>query len=131
MIVVDSSALIAILRREPEADAFLRIIAEADGCLLSTVSLLETSLVLAGRQGDARSWIELDALVAQAGMEVVPQDTAFTKVARSAFLRYGKGRHHAGLNLGDCAVYALASSRNLPLLAKGDDFPHTDLRMAA
>ena len=131
MIVVDSSALIAILRREPEADAFLRIIAEADGCLLSTVSLLEASLVLARRQGDARSWTELDALVAQAGMEVVPQDAALTRVARVAFLRYGKGRHHAGLNLGDCAAYALASSRNLPLLSKGNDFPHTDLRVAA
>ena len=131
MIVVDSSALIAILRREPEADAFLRIIAEADGCLLSTVSLLEASLVLAGRQGDARSWTELDALVVQAGMEVVPQDAALTRAARMAFLRYGKGRHRAGLNLGDCAIYALASSRNLPLLSKGNDFPHTDLRVAA
>ncbi|MGH7121463.1 MAG: type II toxin-antitoxin system VapC family toxin [Acetobacteraceae bacterium] len=131
MIVVDGSALIAILRREPEADAFLRIVAEADGCLLTAVSLLETSLVLARRQGDARSWTELDALVAQAGMEVVPQDAALTEVARSAFLRYGKGRHRAGFNLGDCAVYALASSRDLPLLSKGDDFPHTDLRTAA
>lgn len=131
MIVVDSSALIAILRREPEADAFLRIIAEADGCLLSAVSLLETSLVLAGQQGDVRPWIDLDAFVAQSGMEVVAQDAVLTKVARSAFLRYGKGRHRAGLNLGDCAVYALASSRNLPLLSKGDDFPKTDLRTAA
>lgn len=131
MIVVDTSALIAILRREPEADAFLRIIAGADGCLLSTVSLLETSLVLAGRQGGADSWTELDALVAAAGIEVVPQDTALTEIARLAFLRYGKGRHRAGLNSGDCAVYALASHRNLPLLSKGDDFPRTDLRAAA
>lgn len=130
MIVVDSSALLAILRREPEADAFLRIIAAADSCLLSSVSLLETSLVLAGRQGDANSWIELDALVAQAGMQVVAQDAALTEIARSAFLRYGKGRHRAGLSLGDCAAYALASSRNLPLLSKGNDFPHTDLRAA-
>ncbi len=111
MIVVDSSALIAILRREPEADAFLRIIA--------------------GRQRDAGSWTELEALVALAGMEIVPQDAALTEIARSAFLRYGKGRHRAGLNLGDCAVYALASSRNLPLLSKGDDLRHTDLRAAA
>ncbi len=131
MIVVDSSALVAILRREPEADAFLWGIAEADGCLLSSVSLLETSLVLAGRQGDAGCWTELDALVAQAGIEVVPLDTTLTEIARSAFLRYGKGRHRAGLSLGDCAVYALASSRNLPLLSKGDDFPHTDLSAAA
>lgn len=131
MIVADSSALIAILRREPEADAFLQIIAAADGCLLSAVSLLETSLVLAGPQGDERSWTELDALVAEAHIEIVPQDAALTEIARSAFVRYGKGRHRAGLNLGDCAVYALASLRDLPLLSKGDDFPHTDLRAAA
>lgn len=131
MIVVDSSALIAILRREPEADAFLRIIACADGSLLSAVSLLEASLVLAGRRGDDSSWIELDALVAESDMDVVPQDATLTEIARSAFLRYGQGRHRAGLNLGDCAAYALASSRNLPLLFKGDDFSHTDLRLAA
>ena len=109
----------------------MRIIAAADGCLLSARSLLETRLVLAGRQGDASSWTELDALVAQAGVQVVAQDAALTEIARSAFLRYGKGRHRAGLNLGDCAVYAVASSRNLPLLSKGNDFPHTDLRAAA
>ncbi len=89
------------------------------------------SLALAGRQGDAGSWAELDALVALAGMQIVPQDAALTEIARSAFLRYGKGRHRAGLNLGDCAVHALAGSRNLPLLSKGGDFPHTDLRVAA
>jgi ribonuclease VapC len=130
VIVVDSSALIAILRRESEADAFLEIIAAADRCLLSAISLLEISLVLARRSGDASSWIELDALVAQAGIEVVPQDAALIEAARAAFLRYGKGRHGAGLNLGDCAVYALASSRHLPLLFKGDDFARTDLEVA-
>lgn len=131
MIVVDSSALIAILRREPEADAFLEIIAAADQCLLSAVSLLETSMVLAGRSGDASSWTELDALVAQASIEVVPQDAALTDAARAAFLRYGKGRDGAGLNLGDCAAYALASSRDLPLLFKGTDFAQTDIEVAA
>lgn len=131
MIVVDSSALIAILRREPEADAFLEIIAAADQCLLSAVSLLETSMVLAGRSGDASSWTELDGLVAQASIEVVPQDAALTDAARAAFLRYGKGRDGAGLNLGDCAAYALASSRDLPLLFKGTDFAQTDIEVAA
>jgi ribonuclease VapC len=130
VIVVDSSALIAVLRREPEADSLLQVIAAADRCLLSAVSLLETSMVLAGRSGDASSWIELDTLVAQADIEVVPQDAALTEAARAAFLRYGKGRHGAGLNLGDCAVYALASSRNLALLFKGDDFAQTDLKVA-
>jgi ribonuclease VapC len=131
VIVVDSSALIAILRREPEADDFLRVIATADGCLLSSVSLLETSMVLAGRNGDATSWAELDALIARAGMQVVAQYAALAGAAREAFLRYGKGRHPAGLNLGDCASYALAKARDLPLLFKGEDFPKTDLAAAA
>ena len=131
MIVVDSSALIAILRREPEADDFLRVIAEAEGCLLSSVSLLETSLVLAGRTGDATSWTELDALIARAGMEVVAQDAELAEAARMAFLRYGRGRHPAALNLGDCTSYALAKHRDPPLLFKGDDFSRTDLRAAA
>lgn len=131
MIVLDSSALIAILRREPEADDFLRIIAAAEGCLLSSVSLLETSMVLAGRTGDATSWTELDELIARAGIQVVAQDAELADVARTAFLRYGRGRRPAALNLGDCASYALAKHHNLPLLFKGDDFVRTDLRTAA
>lgn len=131
MIVIDSSALIAILRREPEADSFLQVIATAEGCLLSSVSLLETSMVLAGRTGDATSWADLDALIARAGMQVLAQDEELAQEARGAFLRYGKGRHPAGLNLGDCASYALAKARSLPLLFKGDGFPRTDLMAAA
>ena len=130
MIVVDSSALIAILRRETEADDFLGIIAAAQDCLLSSVTLLETSMVLAGRTGDATSWAELDALIARAGMQVVAHDAMLAGAARTAFLRYGKGRHPAGLNFGDCASYALARNRSLPLLFKGDDFSRTDLRGA-
>ena len=131
MIVVDSSALIAILRREPEADSFLQVIAATEGCLLSSVNLLETSMVLAGRTGDAMTWAELDMLIAQAAMQVVPQDAELAEEARGAFLRYGKGRHPAGLNLGDCAAYALAKARGFPLLFKGNDFPKTDLMAAA
>ena len=130
MIVIDSSALIAILRREPEADGFLQIVAEAVSCLLSSVSLLETSMVLAGRTGDATSWTELDALIARARIEVVAQDAELTEAARAAFLRYGRGRHPAALNLGDCASYALAKHHDVPLLFKGADFPRTDLRAA-
>ncbi len=127
MIVIDSSALIAILRREPEADSFIRIVASSDGCLLSSVSLLETSMVLAGRCGDAGNWTDLDALIARAAIQVTAQDAGLADAARRAFLHYGKGRHPAGLNLGDCASYALAKERNLPLLFKGNDFPETDL----
>ena len=131
MIVVDSSALIAILRREPEADAFLQIIAATDECQVSSVSLLETSMALAGRAGDSTSWADLDALIARAAMQVVAQDAALAEAARNAFVRYGKGRHPAALNLGDCASYAVAKVRNLPLLFKGNDFPQTDLMAAA
>ena len=127
MIVVDSSALVAILRREPEADRFLRLIIGAAECLLSAVSLLEISMVLLGRNGDAIAWEGLDALIARVPIEIVPHDAALAAAARTAFLRYGKGRHPAALNLGDCASYALARSRMLPLLFKGDDFAATDL----
>lgn len=130
MIVTDSSALVAIFRREPEADMFIQIIAAAEQCLISSVSVLETSMVLVGRSGDATSWAELDELIARAGMQVIAQDADLVEAARTAFLRFGKGRHPAGLNLGDCASYALAKHRSLPLLFKGDDFARTDLQSA-
>jgi len=130
MIAVDTSALIAILRREPEADRFLTVIAEAEGCVLSSVSLLEASIVPAGRTGAVASWSELDSFVARAGMEVVALDARLANGGRNAFVRFGKGRHQAALNFGDCASYALAKSRNLPLLFKGDDFSLTDLAAA-
>lgn len=130
MIVVDTSALIAILRREPEADTFLRIIVESAPCLILSVSVMEASMVLAGRRGDATSWLELDQLIDRAGIEVVAQSRALADLAREAFLRFGKGRHPAALNLGDCATYALAKARGLALLFKGDDFNRTDLRAA-
>ena len=130
MIAVDSSALVAILRREPEADRFLHAIASADRVLISSVGLLETSMVLAGRTGAASRWSELDELIARAGIEVVPQSAGQADEARNAFLRYGKGRHPAALNLGDCAAYALAKTAQVALLFKGDDFPHTDLAAA-
>ena len=89
--------------------------------------MLGTSIVLPGRGGDCTAWIELDALIARAGMQIVAQDAEQAAAARQAFLEYGKGRHPAGLNLGDCAAYGLAKSHNLPLMFKGEDFPKTDL----
>ncbi len=119
------------MRREPEADQFLRLITEAEGCLLSAISLLETSMVLAGRAGDASAWVELDALIARATIQVVAHDAELAIESRTAFVRYGKGRHRAALNLGDCASYALAKRRALPLLFKGSDFTSTDLVAAS
>jgi ribonuclease VapC len=127
MIVADTSALIAILRDEPDAERYLRIIATADGCLMSSISVLEASMVLAGRTGDEIAWVGLDRFVIRAGIEVVALDRVQVDLARAAFLRFGMGRHPAGLNMGDCASYALAKARDLPLLFKGDDFMCTDL----
>lgn len=127
MIVIDTSALVAILRRENEADEFLRLIAEADRCLLSAVSLLETSMVLAGRTGNEAAWNDLDDLIEVASIEIIAHDTEQAQIARAAFLRFGKGRHPACLNFGDCASYALACVHDAPLLFKGDDFPQTDI----
>lgn len=130
MIVADTSAMIAVLRREAEADTFLRIIAGARGCLLSAVSYPEASLVLAGRTGEHIAWRGLDALIRRADMQVVAHDAGLANIAREAFLRYGKGRHPAALNFGDCAAYALAKGRDLPLLFKGGDFSNPDITAA-
>lgn len=127
---IDTSAIVAILRLEPEADRLLRTIANADECFMSAISVLETALVLAGTRGSAAVWIPLDELLAKAQIDVVPFDTEQARHARDAFIRFGKGRHPAALNLGDCAAYALAMSRKLPLLFKGDDFTKTDLAAA-
>ncbi len=130
MIVVDSSALIAVLRDEPEADRFAWILAREDASLLSSVSLLEISLVLAGRYGDETAWTGLDSLILHSEIRVVAFDNALATAARHAFLRYGKGCHPAALNMGDCASYALAKQNDLPLLFKGHDFSQTDLSNA-
>lgn len=127
MIAVDTSALIAILRLEADADSFLRALVAAEGCVMSALSLQEASMVLAGRSGAAELWEPLDDFVLAAKIEIAPFDGAQARAARDAFLRFGKGRHAAGLNLGDCASYALAMSRKVPLLFKGDDFSKTDV----
>jgi ribonuclease VapC len=127
VIVADSSALVAILRAEAEAIVFLEAIAAARSPLLSAVTLLETSIVLAGPSGASEACIPLDALIAEACIAVIPFDEDQARFARTAFLKYGRGRHPAALNFGDCAAYALAKSRNVPLLFKGNDFRKTDL----
>lgn len=127
MIAIDTSALIAIFRQEPEAEAFLQAIVRAEARVFSALSLLEASMVMSGAGSWAPPFAPLDEFLAEADIELTPFDAEQARLARAAFLRFGKGRHRAGLNLGDCASYALAISRGVPLLYKGNDFPHTDV----
>ena len=128
--VVDTSALIAILGMEPEA-ARLVLAIEADPMrLVSAVTLVETSLVIEARHG-ADGGRELDLFIAKAGMNIEAVTSEQATVAREAWRRYGKGRHAAALNLGDCFSYALAKATAEPLLFKGGDFPQTDVVAAA
>jgi ribonuclease VapC len=130
MIVVDSSALVAILEEEPEAEHFLSILQEAGRRVASAVTVYETGIVLGRRRG----WeivAELNALVDLLGIEIVPFSAAQIMAALDAYSRYGKGVDpKARLNLGDCAAYALAKSMNAPLLFKGEDFAATDVQAA-
>jgi ribonuclease VapC len=126
VIAVDTSVLIAILQAEPEARDFVQCIILAGGSCMSAVSLQEASMVAAGRRGDAATWLQLDAMIQDMDIDIVPHDRALAELAREAFLRFGKGRHPARLNCGDCASYALAKSRRIPLLFKGADFACTD-----
>lgn len=125
--VVDSSAVVAILRAEHEAAEMRRAIARTWRVLMAAPTHLETAMVLVGN----RSPVVLDALddlIRDLRIEIVPFDAAQAALAREAFVRYGKGRHEAALNFGDCVAYALAKSRDLPLLHKGSDFAATDLK---
>jgi len=124
--VIDTSALLAILQDEPERRAFNEAIEAADHRAISTATLVETSIVVEARYG-AEGLRDLDQLLSRAQIEVVPFDVEQAHAARRAFSLYGKGRHAAGLNFGDCFPYALAKVLNAPLLYKGLDFAQTDL----
>lgn len=124
--VIDTSALIALLRLEPEADAFAKAIEADPRRLVSAVTKLEARMVALGRFGPAAA-ADLDALIAKIAPAIVPFDDHQADIARDAFAKYGKGRHAAALNFGDCAVYALAMSEAEPLLFKGTDFGATDV----
>lgn len=127
MIVVDSSALLAILLLEPEQRAFEDVIAAADRCLISAVNAHESATVLRVRYGRIaveRFW----DLLTTSEIEIYPFDESQVRIAATAFDRYGKGINaEARLNLSDCAAYALAQTLNAPLLFKGDDFTATDV----
>ena len=125
--VIDSSAYIAILNREPEADVFSLAIHEARRRAMASATYLECAIV-GSRWQLGRT--ELDDWLLRESITVVPVDHALAQIAADAFTRYGKGRHPAGLNFGDCFAYALARSLNAALLFKGDDFPRTDVMRA-
>ncbi len=124
--VIDTSAILAILQREPERRAFLEAIEAADAARLSVANLVETSLVIESRYG-SDGVRDLDRFISRAGIEIISVDREQGQLARSAFSRFGKGRHRAGLNFGDCFAYAAAMSLGEPLLCKGDDFTRTDV----
>jgi ribonuclease VapC len=127
--IVDSSALVAIVLVEPGWEALRDRIAAAGRRAVSAVSLVEAGMVLESRLGPVGAR-QLDGLVREAGLEVVAFDEAQSQLARDAFRRLGKGRHPAGLNFGDCCAYAAARALGRPLLHKGDDLTHTDLAEA-
>lgn len=122
--VIDTSAIMAILFAEPDAGRYARAIGTADVRLISAATMLECSIVSISRLGNDAT---LSAWMADQGFDVVPVDATQADLARSAFLRFGKGRHPASLNYGDCFSYALAKASNEPLLFKGKDFPLTDV----
>lgn len=127
--IIDSSALIAILLGEPQAADLVRAIGKARLRRMSAVSFLETGIVILARRGQ-EGVRALDAFMERAGIEVRPFDRDQATIARVAFDRFGCGRHRAKLNFGDCAAYAAARAENLPLLCTGEDFRLTDIRCA-
>ena len=128
--VLDTSAIVAILLNEPERHHFIRQIEAAPVRRLSAASRVEATLVIEGRKRDAGR-ADLDLFLHEAEVEVVPVTLEQAEFACQAFRRYGRGRHPAGLNFGDVFAYALARVAGEPLLSKGDGFAETDIASAA
>ncbi len=126
MTVVDTSALVAVLLKEPAARACSEML-EADPDLLMSAATLTEAMIVAGRRGVDE---EMDALIDGLAIEIVPLMRADARRAAEAHARWGKGVHRAGLNFGDCFAYALAKQRDCALLFVGDDFAHTDIKPA-
>jgi ribonuclease VapC len=126
--VIDTSALVAIFLGEPERNPFLEHILQAETKLLSAANAFETGIVLEAKRGEAAGR-EFDLFVVRAQLEIVSVDAEQADIARSAWRKYGKGRHAAGLNFGDCFAYALAKFSGEKLLAKGEDFRFTDVEL--
>jgi ribonuclease VapC len=128
--IVDSSAMVAMLLEEPEGHHFDVAILRSAGCQMSSGSLLESSMILQSRKG-ADGVRDLELLIVRFKIEIAPFTESQARIARVAFERYGKGRHPAQLNFGDCMAYALAKETGEELLFKGTDFGKTDVAVAA
>ncbi|HUY15773.1 MAG TPA: type II toxin-antitoxin system VapC family toxin [Terriglobia bacterium] len=127
--VIDTSALLAVFLGEPERRQFLESITQAETRCISAASVLETGIVLEARRGEAAGR-EFDLFLNQAKVDIVAVDAEQVEIARVAWRKYGKGRHPAALNFGDCFAYALAKMLDEPLLAKGSDFTRTGIKMS-
>lgn len=128
--VLDTSALVAILLAEPEAPAFVRALAHAERRIVGTPTLVEASAVMHARKGPGGE-MALDSLLERAGIQVVPMTVPAARLARLAYARFGKGVGDPGvLNYGDCLAYGVAMAEREPLLFKGDDFSRTDVKVA-
>jgi ribonuclease VapC len=128
MIAVDSSALVAIALKEAERDDFTKIIG-ANLCIISATTVVETHIALRQRIG-AEGIEFLESVLGRRQITVIAFDLSLLPIARLAFDRYGRGRHQAALNFGDCMAYAVAKANDVPLLFKGVDFSLTDIRPA-
>jgi ribonuclease VapC len=127
--IVDTSALAAILFGEPDAACYAQLIHDADRCVISVANFVELSIVIEAQLGpDAGR--QCDVFFRRAGIIIEPLTIEHGHLARQAFLDFGKGRHPAGLNFGDCFAYALAKATGEPLLFKGQDFSKTDIKAA-
>lgn len=124
--IVDTSAIIAILFNEDDAEIYAQAIARADSARISAATFVETAIVVE-TQTKSNGGRQLDAFIRRAGIAIEPVTEEQAHIARQAFLDFGKGRHHAGLNYGDCFSYALSKATREPLLFKGKDFVETDL----
>ena len=127
--IIDTSAVVAILLAESDAARYERAISTAWPRRMSTVALLETTMVIEGRSGP-EAGNDLDLFLQEADIELTPVTREQVEAARRAWRRFGKGNHPAALNFGDCFAYALASTTREPLLFKGDDFARTDVEAA-
>jgi ribonuclease VapC len=128
-VIIDTSAVAAILLAEPDAARYERAISTAWPRRMSMVALLETTMVIEGRSGP-EAGNDLDLFLQEADIELTPVTREQVEAARRAWRRFGKGNHPAALNFGDCLAYALASTTREPLLFKGDDFARTDVEAA-